>query len=166
MDNKNSILCVFFLFLRRINDYIMWQRIQTLYLALACGIVAALFFIPLAVAIGTGGATENIYFTDNVYFLCLMISIALANFLALVLFKHRGLQIRVAVIACLLLLGFQIWLGFKYFNAPDGVVFKFTAILPLIASALDALAIRGIMADELLVESYGRLRTRKKNRKK
>jgi hypothetical protein len=88
------------------------------------------------------------------------------NFLALVLFKHRGLQIRVAVIACLLLLGFQIWLGFKYFNSPDGVVFKFTAILPLIASALDALAIRGIMADELLVESYGRLRTKKKNRKK
>ena len=70
------------------------------------------------------------------------------------------------MIACLLLLGFQIWLGFKYFNSPDGVVFKFTAILPLIASALDALAIRGIMADELLVESYGRLRTKKKNRKK
>ena len=143
----------------------MWQRIQTLYLALACGIVAALFFVPLAVAIGTGGATENIYFTDNVYFLCLLIAIALANFTALILFKHRGIQIRVAVIACLLLLGFQIWLLTKYFNAPDGVVFKFTAILPLVASALDALAVRRIMADELLVQSYSRLRTNKKNRK-
>ena len=144
----------------------MWQRIQTLYLALACGIVAALFFVPLAVAIGTGGATENIYFTDNVYFLCLLIAIALANFTALILFKHRGIQIRVAVVACLLLLGFQIWLLAKYFNAPDGVVFKFTAILPLVASALDALAVRRIMADELLVQSYSRLRTNKKNRKK
>ncbi|MBO4843699.1 MAG: DUF4293 domain-containing protein [Bacteroidales bacterium] len=143
----------------------MWQRIQTLYLALACGIVAALFFVPLAVAIGTGGATENIYFTDNVYFLCLLIAIALANFTALILFKHRGIQIRVAVVACLLLLGFQIWLLAKYFNAPDGVVFKFTAILPLVASALDALAVRRIMADELLVQSYSRLRTKKKNRK-
>ena len=143
----------------------MWQRIQTLYLALACGIVAALFFVPLAVAIGTGGATENIYFTDNVYFLCLLIAIALANFTALILFKHRGIQIRVAVVACLLLLGFQIWLLAKYFNAPDGVVFKFTAILPLVASALDALAVRRIMADELLVQSYSRLRTNKKNRK-
>ena len=143
----------------------MWQRIQTLYLALACGIVAALFFVPLAVAIGTGGATENIYFTDNVYFLCLLIAIALANFTALILFKHRGIQIRVTVVACLLLLGFQIWLLAKYFNAPDGVVFKFTAILPLVASALDALAVRRIMADELLVQSYSRLRTNKKNRK-
>lgn len=142
----------------------MWQRIQTLYLALACGIVAALFFIPLAVAIGSEGATENIYFTDNAYFLCLLIAIAAANFAALILFKRRGIQVRFAVIACLLLLGFQIWLAFKYFNAPDGVVFKFTAILPLIASALDAFAVKGIMADELLVESYSRLRTRKKNR--
>ena len=142
----------------------MWQRIQTLYLALACGIVAALFFIPLAVAIGDGGAQETIYFTDNVYFVCLMISIALANLLALILFKHRGLQMRVTVIAILLLLGFQIWLGARYFSAPEGIVFRFTVILPLIAAALDALALRGILADELLVQSASRLRTRKKNR--
>ena len=143
----------------------MWQRIQTLYLALACGIVAALFFSPLAVAIGDGGAQETIYFTDNVYFLCLMISIALASLLALVLFKHRGLQMRVTVIAGLLLLGFQIWLAVRYFTAPEGIVFKFTAILPLVAAILDFLALRGILADQFLVESYGRLRSRKKNRK-
>ena len=143
----------------------MWQRIQTLYLALACGIVAALFFSPLAVAIGDGGAQETIYFTDNVYFLCLMISIALASLLALVLFKHRGLQMRVTVIAGLLLLGFQIWLAVRYFTAPEGIVFKFTTILPLVAAILDFLALRGILADQFLVESYGRLRSRKKNRK-
>ncbi len=143
----------------------MWQRIQTLYLALACGIVAALFFSPLAVAIGDGGAQETINFTDNIYFLCLMISIALANLLALILFKHRGLQMRVTVIASLLLLGFQIWLAVRYFTAPEGIVFKFTAILPLVAAILDFLALRGILADQFLVESYGRLRSRKKNRK-
>ncbi|MBR3285710.1 MAG: DUF4293 domain-containing protein [Bacteroidales bacterium] len=143
----------------------MWQRIQTLYLALACGIVAALFFSPLAVAIGDGGAQETINFTDNIYFLCLMISIALANLLALILFKHRGLQMRVTVIAGLLLLGFQIWLAVRYFTAPEGIVFKFTAILPLVAAILDFLALRGILADQFLVESYGRLRSRKKNRK-
>ncbi|MBQ9878673.1 MAG: DUF4293 domain-containing protein [Bacteroidales bacterium] len=144
---------------------VMWQRIQTLYLALACGIVAALFFSPLAVAIGDGGAQETINFTDNIYFLCLMISIALANLLALILFKHRGLQMRVTVIAGLLLLGFQIWLAVRYFTAPEGIVFKFTAILPLVAAILDFLALRGILADQFLVESYGRLRSRKKNRK-
>lgn len=144
---------------------VMWQRIQTLYLALACGIVAALFFSPLAVAIGDGGAQETINFTDNIYFLCLMISIALANLLAIILFKHRGLQMRVTVIAGLLLLGFQIWLAVRYFTAPEGIVFKFTAILPLVAAILDFLALRGILADQFLVESYGRLRSRKKNRK-
>lgn len=144
---------------------VMWQRIQTLYLALACGIVAALFLSPLAVAIGDGGAQETIYFTDNVYFLCLMISIALASLLALVLFKHRGLQMRVTVIAGLLLLGFQIWLAVRYFTAPEGIVFKFTAILPLVAAILDFLALRGILADQFLVESYGRLRSSKKNRR-
>ena len=142
----------------------MWQRIQTLYLALACGIVAALFFLPLAVAVGDGGAQETIYFSDNIYFLCLMISIALASVAALILFKHRGLQMRVTVIAILLLLGFQIWLAARYFTAPEGIVFKFTAILPLIAAALEALALRGILADELLVQSASRLRTKKKNR--
>lgn len=143
---------------------VMWQRIQTLYLALACGIVAALFFLPLAVAVGDGGAQETIYFSDNIYFLCLMISIALASVAALILFKHRGLQMRVTVIAILLLLGFQIWLAARYFTAPEGIVFKFTAILPLIAAALEALALRGILADELLVQSASRLRTKKKNR--
>ena len=142
----------------------MWQRIQTLYLALACGIVAALFFLPLAVAVGDGGAQETISFSDNIYFLCLMISIALASVAALILFKHRGLQMRVTVIAILLLLGFQIWLAARYFTAPEGIVFKFTAILPLIAAALEALALRGILADELLVQSASRLRTKKKNR--
>ena len=120
----------------------MWQRIQTLYLALACGIVAALFFSPLAVAIGNGGAQETINFTDNIYFLCLMISIALANLLALILFKHRGLQMRVTVIAGLLLLGFQIWLLVAFLRLKSVYTFTVSTLFPLVSIILIVLAVR------------------------
>lgn len=143
----------------------MWQRIQTLYLFLACGIIAALFFSPLAVAIGSAGVQENILFTDNTYFLILLIISALANFTALIMFKHRPFQMRCATLAALILIGFQIWLIFKYFNADNGIVFKFTALLPVIAAILDIMALKGILADEMMVASYNRLRSNKKNGK-
>ena len=98
----------------------MWQRIQTLYLILACAIVAALFFCPLAVAVGSEGVKEPIFFVDNVFFLCLMIAIAIFNFLALVFFKHRIFQMRVGTVAALMLLGFQVWILVKYFTVQSG----------------------------------------------
>ncbi len=136
----------------------MWQRIQTLYLILSAGIITALFFSPLATAIGTEGQTESIGFAEKLPYLCLMISILTAHLFSLLLYKRRVVQMRVATIAALLSLGFQIWLAVDYFLAPDNIVFKFTAILPLIAAILDMLAVRGIAADQLMVESAGRLR--------
>jgi len=143
----------------------MWQRIQTLYLFISTIITAALFFSPLATAIGTDGNTADIFFSDSLPYLYLMISILTAHVFALVLFKRRGVQLRVTVIAALMMAGFQIWLGFGYFTADDGIIFKFTALLPLMAAFLDVLAIKGITADILMVESVSRLRTSRKNRK-
>ncbi len=116
----------------------------------------------MAVAVGVAGETATIEYSEKLPYLCLMISILSANLLALVLFKYRPLQMRVAMIAALLLIGFQIWLAVDYFRAPDGIVFKFNAVFPLVAAILDILAVRGIMADQLMVQSYSRLRSRKK----
>lgn len=140
----------------------MWQRIQTLYLAISTGLIISLFFSTMAVAVGVAGDTATIAYSEKLPYLCLMISILSANLLALVLFKYRPLQMRVAMIAALLLIGFQIWLAVDYFRAPDGIVFKFNAVFPLVAAILDILAVRGIMADQLMVQSYSRLRSRKK----
>ncbi len=140
----------------------MWQRIQTLYLAISTGLIISLFFSTMAVAVGVAGETATIEYSEKLPYLCLMISILSANLLALVLFKYRPLQMRVAMIAALLLIGFQIWLAVDYFRAPDGIVFKFNAVFPLVAAILDVLAVRGIMADQLMVQSYSRLRSRKK----
>ena len=142
----------------------MWQRIQTLYLALATGIVAALFFSPLATVIGAEGQEERIDFAEKLPYLCLMISILTAHVFALLLYKRRVVQMRVSTIAALLSLGFQIWLAIDYLTAPDSIVFKVTAILPLAAAILDILAVRGIAADQLMVESASRLRSSRRKR--
>ena len=145
----------------------MWQRIQTLYLLISVGLFTALFFSPLASAVGQNGQSENINFVDFLPFLYLMISILAAHVIALGLgfSRHRGVQMRVSTIAALLALGFQIWIAFKYFTAPDGIVYKPMAVFPVICAILDALAIRGMASDILLVESVGRLRSRKRGRK-
>ena len=123
----------------------MWQRIQTLYLALA--FVAVLF-----VVLGF----------DRTAFVVLS-SIALAlEFLALTVFKHRIFQMRTAVFAALILVGLQIWIGVEYFSAEDKSVYGIATVLPAVAVILDFLAARSILADELLVRSASRLRSAKK----
>lgn len=141
----------------------MWQRIQTLYLAISAGLIVAIFFTPYAEALDTN---ESIYFTDKLPYLWLMISVILAHIFTLTLFKARGLQFRVTTLAALITLGFQIWVAVDFFNRPDGIVFKMTAVFPLASVILDVLALRGIMSDILITESVGRLRSRRKNGKK
>ena len=140
----------------------MWQRIQTLYLSISTVLIVAMFFSHLAVAIGNDGQQSFVDYVEKVPYLILMISILVANVAALTTFKFRMLQMRVAVIAALLFLGFQIWIAVDYFNAPDGLVFRYTAIFPLIAFILDLLAARSIFGDELIVESGSHLRAAKR----
>ena len=144
----------------------MWQRIQTLYLVLSAGIIAALFFSPLATVLGPEGQSETIAFAEKLPYLCLMISILTAHIFAIILFKRRIVQMRVATIAALLAIGFQIWIGVDYFTAPESIVFKVTAILPLIAGILDVMAVRAIAADQMMVESMSRLRSSRKNHRR
>ena len=125
----------------------MWQRIQTLYLALA--FVAVLF-----VALGF----------DRTAFVVLAYICAALEFLALTVYKHRVFQMRTAVFAALILLGLQVWIGVDYFSASDKSAFGIATVLPAVAIILDVLAARSILADELLVRSASRLRSAKKKR--
>ncbi|MBQ9548307.1 MAG: DUF4293 domain-containing protein [Bacteroidales bacterium] len=140
----------------------MWQRVQTLYLALATALVAVLFFSPMAFVVGPGGRRESIAFVEKLPYLAILISIAAAQLFALVTYRARMVQMRVAVIAALLLAGFQAWLAVDFFRAPDAIVFRFTAVFPVVAAILDFLAARAIFSDELLVRSSSRLRAAKR----
>lgn len=123
----------------------MWQRIQTLYLLIASGLLVAMYFQPY----GTG--------------FIILFSIALAaQLLAIVALKSRTLQMRLSNLAALLLLGLQIWMAVSYFTADPRPALNMTAIFPIVAAILDFLAARAILKDELLVRSASRLRASKR----
>lgn len=144
----------------------MWQRIQTLYLAVATGLVVALFFCVKSFSLGPGGAhVDELKYIQFFPYLTLLILTGLLQLIALGTFNVRVLQMRTAVLSGLLLIALQAWLAVDYFTAADGVVFKWTAIFPVLAAILDFMAARNILRDQLLVESISRLRSRKKNHK-
>ena len=123
----------------------MWQRIQTLYLLIASGLLVAMYFQPY----GTG--------------FIVLFSIALAaQLLAIVALKSRTLQMRLSNLAGLLLFGLQVWMAVSYFTADPRPALNMTAIFPIVAAIFDFLAARAILKDELLVRSASRLRASKR----
>ena len=73
---------------------------QTLYLALATGLIAAMLFSLKAVVPGADGSfIQEIKYTAYVPYLILLIVIVLLDFLALTAFRFRVFQMRTAVLA-------------------------------------------------------------------
>ena len=141
----------------------MWQRVQTLYLMIASALVAALFFSVKAFVFGPDGthAQEFRYIAYTPY-LILLIVVALLQVIALTTFKVRVLQMRTAVLSALILVALQGWLAVDFFTADKAVVFRWTAVFPLVAALLDVWAARAIFRDQLLVESLSSLRKRRR----
>ncbi len=137
----------------------MWQRIQTLYLAISTILIGSLFFVNMATIIGDQGQELSIKLTEKMVYLLFLIMIFTGNGTALFSFKVRLLQLRVVIIMSLLLLGFQVWLGFDFFQNKDVMVFSFTMVFPIVAMILNLLAARAIGLDEAMVQSSHRLRS-------
>lgn len=140
----------------------MWQRIQTLYLALAAALLVSLFFSDAAQVIGSGGEVQAIRYTEKLPYLILLCFSAAGVLLALFCYRHRMFQLRVAAAAMVVMLGLQGWIAWDYFTADSAIVFRYNAVFPLIAAIFTALAIKGIYADELMVRSASRLRSSKR----
>ena len=131
----------------------MWQRVQTLYLAISTALIAAMFFCDKA---------GEISFVSYWPYLVLLILITLLNILALTTYKIRVFQVRTTVLAALLTLALQAWLVVDFVVTGNNPVFHVPAIFPLVAVILDIMAARGIWADELMVRSSSRLRSSKR----
>ena len=144
----------------------MWQRLQTLYLCIATGLIVALFFSVKAFTLGPGGvhSVELTYIKYTPY-LILLILITILQLLAVFTFNARVFQMRTAVLSAILMIALQAWIGVDYFTADKEWIFKFTAVFPLVAAILNFIAARLILRDQLLVESVSHLRPRKKNHK-
>lgn len=147
----------------------MWQRIQTLYLAISVVLLFILCFSDLYTVLDADGMQYVTYWQFQKPYFGILLGILLAmTVLALVTFKVRILQMRLATLSGLVALGMTGWLAYYYFTMPkDVVTFKWTIIFPLIVAICNFLAARGCFQDQLMVESAYRVReSRKRDRKK
>ena len=134
----------------------MWQRIQTLYLLLATGLVASLFFCTKA---------GDITYTEYWPYLILLLVTGFLQVMALTTWKHRVLQMRTAVLSAIILVALQGWLVYDFIDTHNTPAFSVTAVFPIVATILDFMAARSILADELMVRSASRLRAAKRKKK-
>lgn len=129
----------------------MIQRIQTLFLIIALGLMVTLFFTEF-------GTFYPFAILTGLSCLCLIATI--------LCFKMRKIQIRLCIYNSLILLGLQIWMGAVYIKNMDSVPFGITTVFPIVCIILLVLAMRYIGRDEALVQSYNRLRPQKGASKK
>lgn len=141
----------------------MWQRIQTLYFAIATILIASLFWSDAA-CIAASGYVEHITYTSKPSYFIWVLLLTIFQVLTLGGFKWRMKQFRVAVVCAILCLGFQVWLAVDYFRLGDKIVFSYTILFPLAACILDVLGCRGILEDEALVQSANHLRLPRKRK--
>ena len=122
----------------------MWQRVQTLYLAVALELLVVMF-----------------WHVTYLWWLILLGTACFMQVVAVLAYKFRLFQMRTTIIAALMLLGLQVWMAVVFFTG-DKSAFNMTAVFPVVAAILDAMAARGIFSDELIVRSSSRLRSSKK----
>ncbi len=150
-DVKYSFFLPKFLYSLPLTNYIMWQRIQTLYLGTATALVLSMFFCTFATIAGPDGTEVTINYSEKWPYVSLMIMMAIAHIAATASFRTFFLQARVATISALLAIGFQIWLGIDMVRLHGEMSFSITAVFPLAAAILDLMAAKRSMVDEMTI---------------
>ena len=123
----------------------------------------SMFFCIFATIIGPDGAEVTISYREKFPYLVLMIMLITAHIAAAASFKTFFLQARVSIIAGLLAFGFQAWIGIDILCNMNEMSFSFTALFPLAAGALDFMAAKRSMVDEMTVQA---VKSARKNRRK
>ncbi|GAB5550992.1 MAG: hypothetical protein Sapg2KO_05830 [Saprospiraceae bacterium] len=148
----------------------MIQRIQTIFLLLAAGLLGALWAFPFSTVSASADLAEAGIFTDQIFniqdHIALLVLFMLAAGLALIgifLFKKRPAQMKLVLLSNLVNLG---GIGFAFFLLgqvgafeQSGMDIKAGLVFPFLATVFLGLAHRFIKKDEKIVkESYSRLR--------
>lgn len=145
----------------------MWQRVQTLYLALSTILIGSMFFATKAVTFGADGEiADYITYTSYIPYLILIVVVFLLDLLALTTYKHRVFQMRTAGFSALITIALQAWLVLDFVLTHNDVVFRVTALFPIVTVVFNLLAYRGILADEMIVASAYHLRKSRRERRK
>jgi hypothetical protein len=150
----------------------MLQRIQTIFLLLACSAML------IASATSLGSFTYNgdrmlveavgVYLNGELYHFTwglvgLGVISAILSFVSIFFFRKRKLQIRLSMFNIGFMVAFYLYLGYllyKFTTTGNLQLVRIGAgvVMPAVAILFTALAIRKISADEALVRSLDRLR--------
>ena len=137
-----------------------------MYLLISAALCAVLLFGTAYNVASPEGLIEVSYFhLQKPFFAILLCILSFLVALALIVYKGRILQMRLAVLSGIIAFGMQLWLAWMYFSF-HGAVFRWTAILPLVICVSNFLAARGCFQDQMMVESAYRVRERRKRNKR
>ena len=148
----------------------MIQRIQTIYLLIATGVLIAAMCLPVGTVIEPDytthifkplGLTLGDTYQSTWGLFCILLLAALVDFAAIFLFKNRMLQIRMGVFSICLLIGYYLaFTAFYFILRGDISLFQihWALCLPLIGIIFNYLAVRAIGVDEAKVQAVDRLR--------
>lgn len=128
----------------------MRHKIPTILLGISTALIISMFFCNFATIIGPAGDNVIIGYHEKMPYLVMLTMLLTAHVAATASFKSPMLQVRVSVIAALLAVGFQIWLGVDFIRYHNGMTFSFTALFPLAAAFLDMVAARRSLGDILV----------------
>lgn len=131
----------------------MWQRVQTLYLFISTALMVTMIF---------SDKTEGVRYTAYLPYLILLVVIGLLDLLALTTYRFRVFQMRTAVLSALVTVALQGWLALDFFVAGKDLVWKMTAVFPIVSVILNVLAAAAIWRDEMIVRTSSRLRAAKR----
>lgn len=131
----------------------MWQRIQTIFLAIAAIASFSILFLPLA-------EFNGVHLTGKGDVLVTVVSIAilLITLFNITQFRDRKLQLRLCFIAIILSLGLLAACYYASQQYSDNVNYMVVAGVPSIAFFATILARRNIRKDDKLVKSMDRFR--------
>ncbi|OFX80927.1 MAG: hypothetical protein A2X17_00080 [Bacteroidetes bacterium GWF2_41_61] len=138
----------------------MIQRVQTLFLLAASALLFTMFFGTMVTS-----SQESVKYSQVTPLLIMNIVTFSMAFVSIFLYKQRVIQIRVSVFNSVILLAFQGWILWMFFNRPQGSAFSVSALFPLVAAILSIIAMRYIARDEAIVRSTSRLRKSGRARK-
>lgn len=143
----------------------MIQRIQSLFMLLASGVLGLEFVFPFATSAkqGTGYFSDSVFNVfDNSILLGLVGAGILLSLIAIFLFKNRKLQTSInwfTILLCIAILGVgYLFAAQDQTSGLNGINIGIGTILPLISLVLLYVANRFIGKDESLVKSMDRLR--------
>ena len=137
----------------------MWKNLQTLYLGISTALIASLFFCNFATIIGPGGEELVIGYREKLPYLAMLIMLITAHVAATASFKVPFLQARVAMIAALMSIGFQLWLGVDIIRFLNEMTFHITALFPLAAAILNMMAAKRALVDEMTITAAKSMRS-------